>query len=233
MTPIQLHKRLDALGMERTKRVALRAVAANALGFAWLGSALIIPLLIQFAFDHQYAIAHYATSLWFGVMGWLLILRVLNDRRPEYWPRFANWVYGSYAAERDILGDQMDLDYVFGNRPTIIGLIFLEVLESNHSVTFNGQQVIRILPLTIGNSANPKTGGIYVRTRNNTHQLGLNWFIENLDAFELEVPLQAPFTALKGNDWLEAHMADVMLKLPRVLEQWYVGRQRTIEQLFI
>lgn len=233
MTPIQLHKRLDALAAEQFKRKVLRKLLSHAIGFAWLGAALAIPLLIGYTFPHQYVIAHYAAAFCFGGVGWALIVRILDSQRSEYWLWFAQWVFGSYSVERDVLGSEMDLDFALSDPVTVRALVFTAALEAGVVIKFNGEPISRVFPFTVGNSANPRTGCIYVRTRNATYQFGPSWFYANLNAFELEVINPRDGNVLKGEDWLDAHLADFIVKIPGVLNQWYVGRKRTLDQFFI
>lgn len=171
------------LRLERTKRNTVRQLVALLLAAQW---SLLVWFMPWFPILPLPEIGVTLVKLLTCAAGAMMILRVLNSNSVFYWSRLAKGIYGSYVAEEDRLGGEVNLNYVLGSTTFKTALALRRQLTLGHNLTYLGQPVVNILPLTVKNSAIPDCGTIYVKTANSTHHLGIRHFITNLLDFQYD-----------------------------------------------
>lgn len=171
------------LQMEQTKRTTVRRLIASIIALQWT---LLVWLIPWFPIVPLPELGIALIKALTCAMGAMMILRVLDHNSVFYWFRLAKGIYGSYAAEEDRLGGEVNLNYVLKSTTFKTALALRRQLTLGHNLTYLGQPVVNILPLTVKNSAIPDCGTIYVKTAESTHHLGIRHFITNLLDFQYD-----------------------------------------------
>lgn len=206
----------EELQLEQTKRSTVRKLVALAMAAQW---SLIVWFMPQVPIVSLPEMGITLVKLLTGAVGAVMILRVLNRDSIFYWPGLAKGIYGSYAPEEDRLGAEVNLNYVLGSTTFKTALALRRQLTLGHNLTYLGQPVVNILPLTVKNSAIPDCGTIYVKTTNSTHHLGIRHFIYNLLDFQYDtMPTESLYTALFHQ------MATIDEYVESVIREVYFGK---------
>lgn len=180
----------EEIARGNASRAALRIVISIAAGIAVGVTPFITPFLTYLSVSD--IASSNGFSLWINVavvysalLGAAMV-SMLNSHSRLYSPSFAKMVFGPYRKELDQVGTEIDIDYFLSSKVINAALSVRMAIDSGVPVTWNGYKVIEIIPLVVANAALPDRGVVFLRLENSTLLCGPNYFMDNLNHFNVE-----------------------------------------------